>query len=92
MPSGIYLKDYIFVLGILRSLYANFIFLVDLEQCLFTILLKWVRLRCIKKTETTRFHTTTFVFCSVHNLYIIVSHYRYIILSVYIVLDTGMKH
>lgn len=76
MPSGIYFKDYIFAVGILRSLHASFIFLVDLEQSLFAMLLKWFRLRCIKKTETTRFHTTTFVFCSVHILYIIVSGFR----------------
>lgn len=44
MPLGIYFKDYIFVLGKLRSLHANFIFLVDLGQCLFNILLKLVRL------------------------------------------------
>lgn len=36
MPLGIYFKDYIFVLCVLRSLHANWIFLVDLEQCLFT--------------------------------------------------------
>lgn len=55
MPLGIYFKDYIFVVGILRSLHANLIFLVDLEQCLFTIPLKLVRLRCIKRNENDPF-------------------------------------
>lgn len=101
MPLGIYFKDYIFVVGIglLRSLHTNLIFLVDLEQCLFTILLKLVRLRCIKRNENDPFsyHNIRILSCS-HPLYYSVrfseSHYRYIILSVYIVLDTctDMNH
>lgn len=63
MPLGIYFKDYNFVLGILRSLHANYIFLIDLEQCLFTILLKLVRLRCIKRKENDPF--------SYHNILIL---------------------